>query len=176
MIGAHHRNAAKLEPLPAQPRNGLLLAINRLKGNRAEAYDGFGIDDRELPVQKRRAGFHFVRLRRAIFRRTALHHVADVNVFTLEAHRFDHLREQFSRAADERQSLNIFIAPRPFADETSSARGLPLPKTIVLRCLHKRQRWQSLMVSRISSSESLVTRSPASKSEADLTAGSGAGV
>ncbi len=117
MIRAHHRNAAEYKPLSAQPRNRLLLAINRLKSNRAEAHDGFGIDDRKLPVQKWRAGFHFVRLRRAIFRRTAFHHVADVNVFALEAHRFDHLREQFSGAPHERQSLNIFVAPRPFADE-----------------------------------------------------------
>ncbi len=74
----------------------------------------------------RRTGGDFVFLRLAILGRAALHHVADVNVFSLQPHGFDHLRQQFSGAPDERQSLRIFIGARTFADKDEFGLGIPV--------------------------------------------------
>src|SRR3989442_15984239 len=75
------------------------------------------MDGVELSKQKGRAGGDFISLRRAILRRAALHHVADVNIFSRKAHRLDHLCEQFTGPADKREALRIFIRARALADE-----------------------------------------------------------
>src|SRR2546422_5862468 len=64
-------------------------------------------------------------------------------------------------------------APGPSPTKTSSARGLPSPKTIVFRHLLRRQRMQSPISARIFSSVSPSTRSAASKSVGPCATGSG---
>jgi hypothetical protein len=59
----------------------------------------------------------FVLLWEPIFRRPALNDIADINLFALEAHGFNHLREQFSRAADKWKALNVFVVPGTLADK-----------------------------------------------------------
>ena len=66
----------------------------------------------------------------------------------------DHLREQLSGAADERNPCSSSSAPGPSPTNTSFASLLPEPKTILLRPSCRRQRWQSPMSSRIFSSVS----------------------
>ena len=98
-------------------------AEQRLGRGGAQRADRFGTNREELTVQKLPADFHFVGLRRAILRRPALHHIADVDVGALDRdaflrrRAFDHLREQLSGAADERKALLIFIGAGAFADE-----------------------------------------------------------
>ena len=123
MIGGEKRHAAKFEPLAAETRNGLLCAEQGLERDGAKANNDLRMDDVELAKKERRAGFDFVGLGRAIFRRTAFDNVADVDILAAETHGFDHLREQFSGAADERQALDIFIVARAFADENEFRRG-----------------------------------------------------
>ena len=95
----------------------LLVSQQRLRRRNCPGTDHFRLDYVELAQQGRRAGGDFVFFREAIFRRAAFHHVADVNVVAAQAHGFDHLREQFSRAADEGLALTIFIVAGAFADE-----------------------------------------------------------
>ena len=91
-----------------------------------EQADRFRFDGLKLPVQELAADFHLVRLRRAILRRPALHHVADVDVGAFDRNAFlgrrafDHLREQLARAADEREPLRVFIGAGAFADKHQS--------------------------------------------------------
>ena len=85
----------------------------------------FGAITSSCRYRIRRARRDLVVLGLAIFRRAALHDVADVDVFALQAHRFDHLREQFPGAPDKRQSLNVFIVSRAFADKHEFGARIP---------------------------------------------------
>lgn len=117
MIRGKQGQAAEFKPLTAQARNGLLRANQRLEGHSAEANNRFRTNHVQLAIQKRGAGLDFVGLRRSIFRRPTFDHVANVNLVSTQTHRFDHLREQLARSTDERQSLDIFVAARPFTDK-----------------------------------------------------------
>jgi hypothetical protein len=117
MIGGHQFAAAKFEPLAAEMRDATIGFEKRLGGAGAETDDYFWRDGVELAEQERRAGLDFVGFRQAIFRRAAFYDVADVDVLALQAHGFDHLGQQFSGAAYERESLGIFVAARAFANE-----------------------------------------------------------
>ncbi len=142
-----------------------LVSSRRLRRAGSEADDYFGSDGVELAQQIWRAGFDFVGFGQAIFRRAALDDVADVYVFALQAHRFDHLRQQFSGAADKGKALGIFVAARPFAYENQVGFGLPSPKTILFRVVWSLQRVHSPRSSRILSSESSATLFRASNRE-----------
>jgi hypothetical protein len=83
----------------------------------SQAANYFRPDHVNLAEKKRRAGRDFILFRKAIFRRAAFHHVADVNIFAAQAHGFDHLREQFSCTADERLAFDIFVVAGTFAHE-----------------------------------------------------------
>src|SRR4030095_696726 len=67
--------------------------------------------------------FHLLRLRRPISRRTALHHVADVDVAPQQVDALlfrgalDHLRQALPRASYERNPLLVLVRPWTFADE-----------------------------------------------------------
>src|SRR5262249_2573804 len=57
----------------------------------------------------------------AVPRRPALDDVADVDVLAAKPHALgDDLREQLSRAPDERLALRVLVRARPFADEDES--------------------------------------------------------
>src|ERR1035437_1014161 len=98
------------------------------RGGAAESADDLGADRQELPVEELAADLHFIRFRGAILRRTALHHVGDVNILAEELDAFllrrvfDHLGEQLSGAADEGDALRVLIGAGAFADEDQ--RGL----------------------------------------------------
>ena len=100
------------------------VSSNGLRGGASQADDHFGSDGVDLAQQEWRAVADFVFFRSAIFRRAALHDVADVDVFALQAHGFDHLREKFSGAADERKTLHVFIVAGAFADENQFGFGI----------------------------------------------------
>src|SRR6202007_1015215 len=89
-----------------------------------QAADHLRLNACELPQQKWRANGNFVLIGQAIFRRTALHDVADVDGLAPKRHRFDQLREKFSRSPDERLTLHIFVVPGPFAYEDQLRFGI----------------------------------------------------
>src|ERR1700675_4985213 len=123
MISAQHFVTAEVHPLSAEMRNAAVGLQQRLCSGRAETNNHFRLQHIQLPEQEWRAFFDFVWLRLAISRRSALYHVADVNITTLQSHGFNHLREKFSGAADERQSLRIFVRPRTFAHKNELRSG-----------------------------------------------------
>jgi hypothetical protein len=88
-----------------------------LRGATSQGANYFRPDDVNLAKEKRRACGDFVFFRKAIFGRAAFHYIADVNIFAAQAHGFNHLREQFSRAANERLAFDIFVVAGAFADE-----------------------------------------------------------
>jgi len=58
-------------------------------------------------------------------RRAALHHVRDVDVVAREADAFDQLREQLTRAADKRLTLQVLLLARPSPTNMRSASARP---------------------------------------------------
>ena len=95
--------------------------------------DHFRLDHVNLAHQKRRAGGDFVFFRQAIFRRAAFDHVADVNVFAAQAHGFDHVRKEFSGAADEGFALMSSSWPGLRRRTPGRLWDCLTPKTILVR-------------------------------------------
>ena len=123
MVSHHHGNILPLEPLAAHLGDAFLAAGERARGGAAQRADGLRTDRDKLAVEELAADLHLVRLGRAVPGRTALHHIADVDVGARERDAFllggalDHLREQLSGAPDERDALRVFIGAGAFADE-----------------------------------------------------------
>jgi len=117
VIRGQHFVAAIIEPLTAVVGNAAVGLQQCLKRGGTEADDHFGFDRIELAKQKRRTGRDFIRFGLTITGRTAFDDIADVNVGALQTHGFDHLREKFAGAADERKALGVFIGAGALADE-----------------------------------------------------------
>ena len=124
MIGGHEFAGAKVEPLSAELGNSAIGFQERFCGDGAEANNDCGRDDVELAQKKRRTGADFVFFGRAIFRRTAFHDVANVNIFALQAHGFDHLRKKLSGAPDKWEALGVFISARAFSNKNEFGFGI----------------------------------------------------
>src|SRR5262245_56876547 len=109
--------AAEVVHAAAQPRDGIERAQQCLCRELAERDDHLRLHDLDLPEEKRLALLHFVRLRIPVARRPALDDVRDVDILASEADRFDDLGEQLTGTADERLTLNVFVAARRLAGE-----------------------------------------------------------
>src|SRR5688572_9468184 len=109
--------AAVFVDTTAQPRDRFTRPEKRLSRKRAQRDDHLRLDDVDLPEEERLALFHFVGFGVAIFRRAALNDVGDVDILPLESDCLDDLRQFLPGAADERDSLNIFVPPRRLADK-----------------------------------------------------------
>src|ERR1017187_4275308 len=123
MVSDHHRNIVPLIPVAAHAGDAFLAVSQVFRRGRAERADGLGANGQQLAREELAADLHLVRLRRAVFRRAAFHHVADVDILAQQRNAFffrgafDHLRQQLARAADERDTLRVFIRARTFAYE-----------------------------------------------------------
>jgi len=117
----HHRNVAPLQPLAAQFRDAFLLPGDGPRRRAAQRANRLRPDRHQLPVQKLSANFHLVRLRSAVARRPALHHIADVNIVAGQRDAFflrrpfNHLRQQLPGSPHKRKSLRVFVRARSFA-------------------------------------------------------------
>ena len=100
-----------LEKIKEMEDRNLLLAYS----NKADYNSLFN----QLAEEELATDLHLVRQWRAILRRPALHHVADVDVGAADRHALacrravDHLRQQLAGPADERDALRIFVRARP---------------------------------------------------------------
>jgi len=111
------RAGVKGEPAPARLEDAFL-AVEQCLGRRiAEADQYVGVGELDLAQHERQADRGFLRRRRAIAGRTPRHDVGDVGRGSVEPDRRHHPVEQLARAADERQALDVLIAPRRFAHE-----------------------------------------------------------
>jgi len=124
MVGGHEFAAAPILPFAAVLGDAAIGLEKGFGGASAEANYHFGIDYVELAKEEGRTGLDFVGLGGAIFRGAALNDVADVHVFALQAHSFDHLRKKFSSAADERKALKVFIGAGTFTNEDKLSMGI----------------------------------------------------
>jgi len=174
---ASNFSSAKFQPLAAKLRNSAIgLQQCFLRRRRPRQTITFGSNDVDFGasemVSKARtsssSGW-------AILRRTALHHVADVDVFALQSHGFDHLRQQFFPRA--RRTANLArLHRRPGLRPRKSIRPWDFRrrKTILCRVLCSLQRVHSPKSSRVLSSESPVIFSTDSKSDGPAITGSDA--
>src|SRR5260370_21609250 len=100
MIGHDKRYFAPLQPFSTELNYAFLGAKQGFHGNGPEGANRPWIDYLKLAIEELAADFHFVRLRRAIFRRAALDHVANVDILALDGNAlflgcsFNHLREK----------------------------------------------------------------------------------
>ncbi len=110
-------------PFSAQTGHAFFGAEQRLGRGASQRADGFRLDRLQLAEKKLAADLHLVGFRRAVFRRAALHHVADVNIGAFQRDAFfsgcpfNHLRQKLSGSADERQPLRVLVCPRAFPDK-----------------------------------------------------------
>ncbi len=128
MIGGHQFSTAKIEPLSAEMRNAAVCFENGLCGGASETDDYLWSDRVNLAEQKRGARSDFIFFGRTIFWWTAFDDIADVDVFSLQAHRFDHLRKKLSGTSDEGKALHVFIVSGTFADENEFSFGIAVAK------------------------------------------------
>jgi len=105
-----------IEPA-AQFRHGSIHREKILCCHRAESHHDFWLDNRNLAHEKWRAGLALVAFRSTVPRRTSFHNVRDIDLFSIQAHGFDHVVEQLSGPADERLALRIFIGSGSLTDK-----------------------------------------------------------
>ena len=135
MVGGQHFVTAEVHPLSPEMRNAAVCLQQRLRSGCAETHNHFRLKHIQLAKQKWRAFRYFVRLRLTISGRAALHDVADIDITTVEAHRFNHLREKFSGATDKRQSLRIFIRAWAFAHKNELCFSASIAEHNFVACL-----------------------------------------
>ena len=114
-IGATNATGREVVKAAAKFRHGGIHGEQILRSHRTQRDHDLGFDHRNLPHQKRGAGFTLVALRCAIAGRPAFHNVRDVDIFAADAHGLDHIVEQLARTAHERFALRIFVGAGTFA-------------------------------------------------------------
>ena len=112
-----HRVVAERELSAAQLGDALLGLEQQLGGEVAERDDDRGSMKLELRLEVRPAGLDLDRLRVAVARRAALHHVGDVHVVAGEADALDQLVSSCPARPDERLALQVLLLARALADE-----------------------------------------------------------
>lgn len=155
------RNAAIIMDSSAQSRNSILLLQNSFRGEGSQRANDARADELDLSRQDRTARRDLQRLGISVSWRPALQDVRDVNLVSLEIHCSKNLIQKLSRGADERLSLQIFIATRRFPDQhelclwishaehergarRSQGTTLALGERIVQLAQGRRSRWISL--------------------------------
>src|SRR2546421_558079 len=111
-----HRVAERVQPA-TQLADRFLRAQQRLGRDAAEREDDLRLDHGELVGQKRRARGELVCLGIAVAGRPAQDRVRDEDFVARQVHRGQHLRQQLSRAADERQALRVLVGAGAFAND-----------------------------------------------------------
>ncbi len=106
-----------VEPFAAGLHDAVAGRQQRLRRGIAERHQHVRIHEFDLPLDERQADLRLLRRRRAVAGRPPGNHVGDVGLAAVEADRGDHAVEQFAGTSDERQPLDVLVAPRRFADE-----------------------------------------------------------
>lgn len=118
------RQTLPLVPTSHQLSNPLSALQKYLCGRGPERHHDGRSNGSELPNQKLPTRFRLGWLRFAVFRRTATHGIADVDLPAIHPHCFDHAIEEFSRPAHERPSRHILVGSRRLAYECNEGRIL----------------------------------------------------
>src|ERR1700743_1536103 len=98
MKGNYKRNVMPLMPLTPEFRNTVPPAQQRFGSGRTQGADRSRLNCQKLTEEELAADFHLIRLGRTVFRRSALDHIADIDICPLERNALfrrgalDHLR------------------------------------------------------------------------------------
>ena len=106
-----------VEPFAARLHDALAGRQQRLRRGIAERHQHVGIYEFDLALDERQADLRLLRRRRPVAGRPPRDHVGDIGLGTIEPDRGNHPVEQFAGASDERQPLDILVAPGRLADE-----------------------------------------------------------
>ena len=106
-----------IEPAPAGLHDALAGRQQGLGRGIAERHQHVRIHQFDLALDERQADLRLLRRRRPVARRPPRNDVGDVGAGAVEPDRRDHPVEQFARAPDERQALDVFLASGGLADE-----------------------------------------------------------
>ena len=108
---------------PPEPADRLTAVEQGLRGEGAEGNNHLRCNRLNLAAQKRAAEGNLFRVRIPVAGRTALEHIADVNILPGERHGRNHLRQQLPRFADKRLTLEVLIPAGRLTDEEHPCRG-----------------------------------------------------
>ncbi len=121
-----------------QPPNRVSGGKQRLRGERPERHYNLRVDQLDLPEKERRASRDLFRIRIPVTRRSALEHVADVNLVAPEADGQQQEVQQLSGSPDERTSRIVLDCPRSLAHAHHSCLRIAFPEDDVLATLVQR--------------------------------------
>ncbi len=116
---------ARITRVPVSYSNQLAAGLHDALARRQQGL-GRGIAERDqhvrihqfdLALDERQADLRLLRRRRAVAGRPPGNDIGDVGVAAVEPDRGDHPVQQFARTADERQALEVLLAPGSLADE-----------------------------------------------------------
>ena len=113
-------DGGKLHPVPRDPLAMLLgdsvMGVYQTHSrDAAEADQKAGADEGDLLLQPWKTGILLIRQRIPVFRRTAFDDIGDLDVFSAEIEHGQHVVEQISGPADERDSLQVLLFAGPFS-------------------------------------------------------------
>ena len=132
MEGEHDGNAFEFAPLAAGLADGEGFVDEAAGGGGAQADDELGLNDGDLAFQEGDAAGHFLGGGDAVARGAAFDDVADENLVAGVAHAFNHPGEELSGAANEGESLFVFVGAGAFANEQDVGAEGPLAGDDVL--------------------------------------------
>ena len=106
-----------VEPFSAGLHDAVAGRQQRLRRGIAERHQHVRVHELDLPLDEWQADLRLLRRRGAVAGRPPWNDIGDVSLAAVEPDCRDHPIEQFSGASDERQALDVLVAPGRFADE-----------------------------------------------------------
>src|SRR3954454_9220707 len=122
--GNEHRAVAVRELTTAELGDSLFRVEQQLRGEVPERDHHARLQEAELPLEVRTAGFDLVGLRVAVARRPALDDVGDVHIVARQPNALDEAREELPGPADERDALLVLFGTGTLADEHEVGVGI----------------------------------------------------
>ena len=126
MIRRDYMYSAFEYPLSPVPCYARLRAAYVPRCRSAEAYDYLRTNKDKLLAQVRQARNRFFVGRRPVIGWTAFHYIRYINIIARQIDRRKHLVKQLPGSADKRNTLRVFISPRPFAHKHYARPWIPI--------------------------------------------------
>jgi len=120
VIGGHQSGATKGVNLSSESAYRCPDLQEGLGRGQAEATNHLRLQDRKLSHQEGRTGGDLIFLGRAVARRPAFDHVADVDLVPTHLYGFDHPGQQLPRPSNEGKTLPVLFNTGSLADKNQS--------------------------------------------------------
>ena len=128
MIDGRHLDAAPLEPLAVLLGDLEILLDDGFGSNPTQADDDLGLHQCCLPPQIADAGVLFHVQRVPVLGRTALYHVGDIDLGTVQMDDLQHIVQQLTGPAHKGDALLVLVLTGAFTDEHDLRRLTAVPK------------------------------------------------